>query len=162
MRRTLSLTCFVLVLGGLSAAFVVAGRHFVPDTVTGHVGSITLAVSPLRAESGRVMMSELTVTNQGRRVDELDTALAAGGMPVSLSHNRIGNLAALDLCGGGVASRGRSQRWLHDGAVVGSRPPYEPRIPSSSDSFPDSDVNIATRPSAERHVLLRQRRSDDS
>ncbi len=119
MRWNSSRTRALLVLPivGLAASLAATSLRFAPETATGHVGAITLTVSPLRAVAGGQLTSELTVSNRGGSADELDTALVSGGTPVSLAHSPTGGPVALQVCGGAFSPKD-AERWMRDGPLV--------------------------------------------
>ncbi len=117
-RTTVVVAVVVVPLAGLA----VAREGALSGSVTGHAGPITITVSPLRAEASGQLTSELTVTNRGRTSDELDTAIANGGAPVSLAHDPSGGPNAYDVCGGVAASAGDLQRWMRDGPLLVPNP----------------------------------------
>jgi hypothetical protein len=129
-------------LAGLALLVVLAGSAPVAraDSVTARVGVITVSATALHpGPSGRLTAS-LQVSTSGPVSDQLDAAIAVGGVVVAVYHQRVSVGAIPDLasCDGGYPPRGVVDRWLHFGPLL---VPGRASAPS-----PPADATLTVQP----------------
>ena len=126
-RAGWTLAGLALVLTGLAGA-APAPR---PGTVLARLGPISVSATALRPGPAGTLTTRLQVSTGGQPSDQLDAAIAAGGAPVAVYHQRVnvGELPDLSGCGAGTPPPGVVDRWLHYGPLLvpgrsgGSSPP---------------------------------------
>jgi hypothetical protein len=113
-RAGWKLAVLALVLTGLAGAAPAAA------TVLARLGPITVSATPLRPGPAGTLTTSLQVSTSGQPSDELDAAIAAGGAPVAVYHQRVnvGELPDLAGCGAETPSAAVVDRWLHYGPLL--------------------------------------------
>jgi hypothetical protein len=106
----------LLVLGPAGAAAPAGG----PAAVLARVGPVTVSASALRPGPGGTLTTSVQVSTSGQPSDQLDAAIAAGGDPVAVYHQRVnvGELPDLAGCGAETPSSSVVDRWLHYGPLL--------------------------------------------
>ena len=132
---------WTLVGAGLLLAGL-AGAAPVPRTgdVIARLGPITVSATPLRPGPGGTLTASMQVSTSGRPSDQLDAAIAAGGAPVAVYHQRVavGELADLAGCGDDNPPPGVVDRWLHYGPLL---------VPGRSGGpSPPADATLTVQP----------------
>jgi len=118
-----------LLVAGLAGAAPARGD----GDVTARLGAITVSATALRPGTQGTLTTSVQVTTSGQLSDQLDAAIAAGGAPVAVFHQRVsvGEIPDLAGCGGDVPPPGVVDRWLHYGPLLvpgrsgGSSPPAQ-------------------------------------
>jgi hypothetical protein len=110
-------------LAGLALLFVgLAGT--VPATgasdVIARLGPITISATALRPGPSGTLTASVQVTTSGQPSDQLDAAIAAGGSPVAVYHQRVsvGEIPDLASCDGDIPPPGVVDQWLHYGPLL--------------------------------------------
>jgi hypothetical protein len=116
MRVVGLLAGLVLVLAGLTGSASAAGT----GNVLARLGPITVSASGLRAGPAGTLTTSVQVSTSGPSSDQLDAAIAAGGDPVAVYHQRVnvGELPDLAGCGAETPSSAVVDRWLHYGPLL--------------------------------------------
>jgi hypothetical protein len=116
MRVVGLLAGLVLVLAGLTGSASAAGT----GNVLARVGPITVSASALRAGPAGTLTTSVQLSTSGPSSDQLDAAIAAGGDPVAVYHQRVnvGELPDLAGCGAETPSSAVVDRWLHYGPLL--------------------------------------------
>jgi hypothetical protein len=116
MRVVGLLAGLVLVLTGLTGSASAAGT----GTVLARVGPITVSAGALRPGPGGTLTTSVQLSTSGPSSDQLDAAIAAGGDPVAVYHQRVnvGELPDLAGCGAETPSSAVVDRWLHYGPLL--------------------------------------------
>jgi hypothetical protein len=106
----------VLAVTGLTGAAPAAGTA----TVLARVGPITVSAGALRPGPGGTLTTSVQVSTSGQPSDQLDAAIAAGGDPVAVYHQRVnvGELPDLAGCGAETPSAAVVDHWLHYGPLL--------------------------------------------
>jgi hypothetical protein len=83
-------------------------------------GPITVTVGALRPGPGGTLIAGVQVSTSGQPSDQLDAAIAAGGVPVGVYHRRVavGELTDLAACDGDSPPPGVVDNWLHYGPLL--------------------------------------------
>ena len=126
-RAAWALAGAALVLAGLAGAAPAAGS----GTVLARLGPITVSATALRPGPAGTLTASVQVSTSGQPSDQLDAAIAAGGAPVGVYHQRVnvGELPDLAGCGAETPTPAVVDRWLHYGPLLipgrsgGSSPP---------------------------------------
>jgi len=108
--------------------------------VTARLGSITVSATVLRPGPAGILTASMQVSTSGRPSDQLDAAIAAGGAPVAVYHQRVavGELADLAGCGDDNPPPGVVDRWLHYGPLL---------VPGRSGGpSPPADATLTVQP----------------
>jgi hypothetical protein len=127
-----------LLLAGL------AGTAPAPEamTVTARLGPITVSGTALRPGPGGTLTTSVQVSTSGQLSDQLDAAIAEGGLPVAVYHQRVavGELTDLASCDGDSPPPGLVNQWLHYGPLL---------VPGRSGGpSPLADATLTVRPAA--------------
>jgi hypothetical protein len=125
----------VLAVTALTGATSAAGT----GTVLARVGWITVSAGALRPGPGGTLTTSVQVSTSGPSSDQLDAAIAAGGDPVAVYHQRVnvGELPDLAGCGAETPSSAVVDRWLHYGPLL---------VPGRSGGFSGPAVATLTVP----------------
>jgi hypothetical protein len=124
-----TLAGIALLLVGLAGTTPAAGA----GTVIARLGPLTVSATALRHGPAGTLTTSLQVTTSGQPSDQLDAAIAAGGAPVAVYHQRVnvGEIPDLASCDGDVPPPGVVNQWLHYGPLLipgrsgGPSPPAE-------------------------------------
>jgi len=117
VRRTGgTLAGLALLLVGLAGTAPASGAG---DVIT-RLGSITVSAAALHAGPAGTLTTSVQVTTSGQPSDQLDAAIAAGGAPVAVYHQRIsvGEIPDLAGCGGDTPPPEVVDHWLHYGPLL--------------------------------------------
>jgi hypothetical protein len=133
-----TLAGLALLLAGL------AGTAPVPGTgdVIARLGSITVSATALRPGPAGTLTTSVQVRTSGQASDQLDAAIAAGGAPVGVYHQRVnvGEIPDLAGCGGDTPPPGVVDHWLHYGPLL---------VPGRSGGpAPPADATLTVQPVA--------------
>jgi hypothetical protein len=110
--------------------------------VTARLGPITVSATPLRPGPGGRLTASVQVSTGAQLSDQLDAALAAGGLPVAVYHQRVavGELTDLASCDGDSPPPGLVNQWLHYGPLL---------VPGRSGApSPPADATLTVQPAA--------------
>ena len=127
-----------LLLAGLAGAAPVSGAV----AVTARLGPITVSATALRPGPGETLTASVQVSTSGQLSDQLDAALAVGGLPVAVYHQRVavGELTDLASCDGDSPPPGLVNQWLHYGPLL---------VPGRSGApSPPADATLTVQPAA--------------
>jgi len=133
-----------LLLAGLAGAAPAPGT----GDVIARLGPITVSATALRPGPGGTLTASVQVSTSGQPSDQLDAALAAGGLPVAVYHQRVavGELTDLAACDGDSPPPGLVNQWLHYGPLLipgrsgGPSPPADATLTvQSAASVPAGD-----------------------
>ena len=133
-----------LLLAGLAGAAPAPGT----GDVIARLGPITVSATALRPGPGGTLTAGEQVSTSGQPSDQLDAALAAGGLPVAVYHQRVavGELTDLAACDGDSPPPGLVNQWLHYGPLLipgrsgGPSPPADATLTvQSAASVPAGD-----------------------
>jgi hypothetical protein len=115
-RAAWTLAGLGLLLTGLAGAAPVSPGG---DVVT-CLGSITVSATVLRPGPGETLTASVQVSTSAQPSDQLDAAIAAGGAPVAVYHQRVavGELTDLTACDGDSPPPGVVDTWLHYGPLL--------------------------------------------
>jgi len=132
----------LLLLAGL------AGTAPVPGTgdVIARLGLITVSATALRPGPAGTLTTRVQVTTSGQPSDQLDAAIAAGGAPVAVYHQRVnvGEIPDLASCGGDIPPPDVVDHWLHYGPLL---------VPGRSGGpSPPADATLIVQPTASMPV----------
>ena len=132
----------VWTLAGLGLVFVgLTGVAPAPGSgVTARLGSITMSATGLRPGPAGTLTASMRASTSGQASDQLDAAIAAGGAPVAVYHQRVavGELPDLAGCGDDTPSPGVVDRWLHYGPLL---------VPGrSAGPSPPADATLTVQP----------------
>ena len=108
--------------------------------VTARLGGITVSATGLRPGPAGTLTAGMQVSTSGQPSDQLDAAIAAGGAPVAVYHQRVavGELPDLAGCGDDTPSPGVVDRWLHYGPLL---------VPGrSAGPSPPADATLTVQP----------------
>jgi hypothetical protein len=150
----------VLAVLGLAGAAAPAGGT---ATVLARVGPITVSAGALQPGPGGTLTTSVQVSTSGQPSDQLDAAIAAGGDPVAVYHQRVnvGELPDLTGCGAETPSAAVVDHWLHYGPLLvpgrsgGAAPPAVATLTVLAGSVPaDSVLAGSVRPGATLAVTL--------
>jgi hypothetical protein len=111
-----TLAGLALLLAGLAGMAPAPGAG---DVIT-RLGSITVSAAALHPGPAGTLTTSVQVTTSGQPSDQLDTAIAAGGAPVAVYHQRVsvGEIPDLAGCGGDTPPPGVVDHWLHYGPLL--------------------------------------------
>ncbi len=123
-----------LLLAGLTGTAPAPGGE-----VTARLGSITVSATVLRPGPAGTLTASMQVSTSGQPSDQLDAAIAAGGAPVAVYHQRVavGELTGLTSCDGDNPSPGVVSRWLHYGPLL---------VPGFSGAPSPADATLTVQP----------------
>ena len=133
-----------LLIAGLAGAAPAPGT----GDVIARLGPITVSATALRPGPGGTLTASVQVSTSGQPSDQLDAALAAGGLPVAVYHQRVavGELTDLAACDGDSPPPGLVNQWLHYGPLLipgrsgGPSPPADATLTvQSAASVPAGD-----------------------
>jgi hypothetical protein len=124
-----TLAGLALLLAGLAGMAPAPGA----GDVIGRVGGITVSATALYPGPSGTLTTSVQVTTSGQPSDQLDAAIAAGGAPVAVYHQRVsvGEIPDLAACGGDTPPPDVVDHWLHYGPLPvpgrsgGPSPPAE-------------------------------------
>ena len=87
--------------------------------VTARLGPLTVTATALRPGPSGALTASVRLAVSGRRSDQLDAVLAAGGGPAALYHEQVSLAEVPDLtgCGGRAVPLPVVERWLHYGPL---------------------------------------------
>ncbi|MBV9208863.1 MAG: hypothetical protein JO037_26420 [Actinobacteria bacterium] len=105
-----TLAGLVLLLAGLAGMAPAPGGG-----VTARLGGIAVTATGLRPGPGGTLTASMQVRTTGPPSDQLDAAIAAGGVPVAVYHQQVDVAQISDLadCGGGRPPATLVRQWLH-------------------------------------------------
>jgi len=105
-----------LLLAGLAGTAPAPGAV----AVTARLGPITVSATALRPGPGGTLTASVQVSTGGQLSDQLDAALATGGIPVAVYHQRVavGEFPDLASCDGDSPPPGLVNQWLHYGPLL--------------------------------------------
>jgi hypothetical protein len=88
--------------------------------VIAQLGPITVTLGALRPGPGGTLTASMQVSTSGHPSDQLDAAIAAGGAPVGVYHQRVavGELTDLAACDGDTPPPAVVDTWLHYGPLL--------------------------------------------
>lgn len=112
------------------------------DQVIARLGPITVTAAALRPGPGGTLTASVQVSTSGQPSDQLDAAIAAGGAPVAVYHQRVavGELTDLAACDGDSPPPGVVANWLHFGPLL---------VPGRSGGpSPPATATLTVRPAA--------------
>ena len=111
-----TLAGLALVLAGLAGTAPASGA----GDVIARLGSITVSATALRPGPSGTLTTSVQVSTSGQPSDQLDAAIAAGGAPVGVYHQRVnvGEIPDLTGCGGDIPPPGVVDHWLHYGPLL--------------------------------------------
>ena len=133
-----------LLLAGLAGVAPAPGT----GDVIARLGPITVSATALRPGPGGTLTAGMQVSTSGQPSDQLDAAIAAGGAPVAVYHQRVavGELTDLAACDGDSPPPGLVNQWLHYGPLLipgrsgGPSPPADATLTvQSAASVPAGD-----------------------
>jgi hypothetical protein len=116
-RRTgLLLAGTVLLLTGLAGATPAHGAGY----VIARLGPVTVRATALRPGPAGTLTTHIQVSTSGQPSDELDTAIATGGVAVAVYHQlvNVGEISDLTGCGTEPPPPGVVNHWLHYGPLL--------------------------------------------
>jgi hypothetical protein len=115
-RAGSTLAGLALLLAGLAGTAPAARA----GDVIARLGPITVNVTALRPGPSGTLTTSVQVTTSGQPSDQLDAAIAAGGAPVAVYHQRVsvGEIPDLASCDGDVPPPGVVNQWLHYGPLL--------------------------------------------
>ena len=110
--------------------------------VIARLGSITVSATALRPGPSGTLTTNVQVSTSAQRSDQLDAAIAAGGAPVAVYHQRVnvGEIPDLAGCGSDTPPPGVVDHWLHYGPLL---------VPGRSGGpSPPADAILTVQPAA--------------
>jgi hypothetical protein len=116
-RRTgLTLAGTVLLLAGLAGAVPAHGAGY----VIARLGPLTIGATALGPGPAGTLTAHIQVSTSGQPSDELDAAIAAGGVAVAVYHQQVnvGEISDLTGCGTEPPPPGVVDHWLHYGPLL--------------------------------------------
>jgi hypothetical protein len=121
------------------------GERAAPGTgdVIARLGPLTVRATALRPGPSGTLTAGVQLSTSGRRSEQLDAAIAAGGGTVSLYHEQVSLAEVPDLtgCGGGAPPLAVVEHWLHYGPL---------QVPGQSGGpAPPVDAILTVRPVAQ-------------
>ena len=134
-----------------------------PGTVLARLGPITVSATALRPGPAGTLTTSVQVSTSGQLSDQLDAAIAAGGGPVAVYHQRVsvGELPDLAGCGAETPSPAVVDHWLHYGPLLipgrsgGLAPPATATLTVPAGSVPTGSVPPGSgRPGATLAITL--------
>ena len=131
-----TLAGLALLLAGLAGMARAPGA----GDVIGRVGGITVSATALHPGPSGTLTTSVQVTTSGQPSDQLDAAIAAGGAPVAVYHQRVsvGEIPDLAGCGADIPPPGVVDHWLHYGPLL---------VPGrSGGSSPPADATLTVQP----------------
>jgi hypothetical protein len=140
-RAAAALAGLALVVAGLTGMARAPGTAGAGGVIT-RAGPITIRATALSRGPAGTLTAVLAVSTSARRSDQLDAAIAAGGVPVALYHEWISVTALSDLtdCGGIVPPPAAVDQWQHYGPLS---VPGQSGAPSAP-----ADATLTVRPAA--------------
>jgi hypothetical protein len=108
--------------------------------VVARLGALTVNATALRPGPSGTLTASVQLSTSGRRSDQLDAAIAAGGGTVALYHEQVSLAEVPDLtgCGGDVTPLPVVEHWLHYGPL---------QVPGqSAGPAPPVDATLTVRP----------------
>jgi hypothetical protein len=146
-RAASAVAGLVLAVTALTGATSAAGT----GTVLARLGAITVSAGELRPGPGGTLTTSVQVSTSGQASDQLDTAIAAGGNPVAVYHQRVnvGELPDLAGCGAETPSSAVVDHWLHYGPLLIPGRSGGPSLPASAVlTVPAGSVPAGSGPAA--------------
>jgi hypothetical protein len=130
LRAGWAAASLVLTVMALTGATSAAGT----GTVLARVGPITVSAGALQPGPGGTLTTSVQVSTSGQPSDQLDAAIAAGGDPVAVYHQRVnvGELPDLAGCGAETPSAAVVDHWLHYGPLLVPGRSGGPSLPASA------------------------------
>ena len=131
-----TLAGLTLILSGLAGT---ASASRAGDVIT-RLGPITVSATALHPGPPGTLTTSVQVTTSGQPSDQLDAAIAAGGAPVAVYHQRVsvGEIPDLAGCGGDTPPPGVVDHWLHYGPLL---------VPGRSGGpSPPADATLTVQP----------------
>jgi hypothetical protein len=130
LRAGWTMAGLVLAVTALTGATSAAGT----GTVLARVGPITVSAGALQPGPGGTLTTSVQVSTSGQPSDQLDAAIAAGGDPVAVYHQRVnvGELPDLAGCGAETPSAAVVDHWLHYGPLLVPGRSGGPSLPASA------------------------------
>jgi hypothetical protein len=115
-RAGWTLAGLALMLAGLAGTASASGT----GNVIARLGPITISATALRPGASGTLTTSVQVTTSGQPSDQLDAAIAAGGAPVAVYHQRVsvGEIPDLASCDGDIPAPGVVDQWLHYGPLL--------------------------------------------
>jgi hypothetical protein len=115
-RAAVAMLVGLVLVTGAARATPAAGA----GGAVGRVGSLTVTASSLRPAPFNTWISSLRLSTSGPASDQLDAALAAGGAPVAVFHQRVsvGEIPDLASCDGDTPPPQVVGEWLHYGPLL--------------------------------------------
>ena len=136
-RRTgLTLAGTVLLLAGLAGAAPAQGAGY----VIARLGPLTVRATALRPGPAGTLTTSIQVSTGGQPSDELDAAIATGGVAVAVYHQQVnvGEITDLTGCGTEPPPPGIVDHWLHYGPLL---------VPGRSGApSPPADATLTVQP----------------
>jgi hypothetical protein len=88
--------------------------------VIARLGPITVTAGALHPGPGGTLTASVQVSTSGQPSDQLDAAIAAGGVPVAVYHQQVavGELTDLAACDGDSPPPSVVDNWLHYGPLL--------------------------------------------
>jgi hypothetical protein len=139
-RAGLTLAGTVLFLAGLTGAAPARGA----GDVIARVGPLTISATAPHPGPAGSLTTYIQVSTSGQPSDQLDAAIAAGGAPVAVYHQRVnvGEITDLTGCGTELPPPGIVDHWLHYGPLL---------VPGRSGGpAPPADATLTVPPGASR------------
>jgi hypothetical protein len=115
-RAGSALAGLAVLLAGLAGSAPASGV----GGVIARLGPITVSATALRPGPSGTLAASVQVTTSGQPSDQLDAAIAAGGAPVAVYHQRVsvGEIPDLASCDGDIPPPGVVDQWLHYGPLL--------------------------------------------
>jgi len=135
-RAGSTLAGLALLLAGLAGTSPAPGA----GDVIARLGPITVSATALRPGPSGTLTTSVQVSTSGQPSDQLDAAIAAGGAPVAVYHQRVsvGEIPDLASCDGDIPPPGVVDRWLHYGPLL---------VPGRSGGpSPPADATLTVQP----------------
>lgn len=135
-RAGLMLAGTVLLLAGLAGA---APAHGAGDIIA-RLGPLTVSATALRPGPAGTLTTYMQVSTRGQPSDELDAAIATGGVAVAVSHQQVnvGEISDLTGCSTERPPPGVVDHWLHYGPLL---------VPGHSGGpSPPADATLTVQP----------------
>jgi len=133
----------VLLLAGLTGAAPVHGAGY----IIARLGPLTVRATALRPGPAGTLTTYIQVSTSGQPSDELDAAIAAGGVAVAVYHQQVnvGEIPDLTGCGTEPPPPGVVDHWLHYGPLLvpgrsgAPSPPANATLTVPPDGTPPAD-----------------------
>lgn len=145
MRTRQAVRCAAWTLAGTGLLISsLAGAAPAPGapSVAARLGHITVSATALRPGPRGILTASVQISTSGQVSDQLDAAIAAGGLPVAVNHQRVavGELTDVSSCDGDSPPPGLVSQWLHYGPLL---------IPGRSGGpSPPADATLTIQPTA--------------